>query len=86
MYAENNGVKIWYEVHGRGEPTLIFIQGFQIVHSEQYKRSFVPFLSRHMRVVTMDSRGSGKSDQSSKPAQQSDQSRKGKNRGVAGCQ
>jgi pimeloyl-ACP methyl ester carboxylesterase/predicted glycosyltransferase len=63
MYAENNGVKIWYEVHGHGEPTLFIIPGFQIEHSEQYKRTFVPFLSRHMRVVTVDLRGSGKSDQ-----------------------
>jgi pimeloyl-ACP methyl ester carboxylesterase len=62
MYAENNGVKIWYEIHGQGEPTLIMVPGFQIVHSESYKRFYVPFLSRHMRVVTLDLRGSGKSD------------------------
>ena len=62
MYAENDGVKIWYEVHGKGEPTLVMVPGFQIVHSESYKRSYVPFLSRHMRVVTLDLRGSGKSD------------------------
>ncbi len=62
MYTENNGVKVWYEIHGQGEPTLIMIPGFQIVHSEMFKRTFVPFLSRHMRVVTLDMRGSGKSD------------------------
>jgi pimeloyl-ACP methyl ester carboxylesterase/predicted glycosyltransferase len=62
MYAENKGVKIWYEIHGQGEPTLIMVPGFQIVHSEYYKRFCVPFLSRHMRVVTLDLRGSGKSD------------------------
>jgi len=62
MYAENNGVKIWYEVHGQGEPTLVMVHGFQITHSEAFKRSFVPFLSRHMRVVTLDLRGNGKSD------------------------
>ena len=62
MYTENNGVKIWYEIHGQGEPTLVMIPGFQIVHSEIFKRAFVPFLSRHMRVVTLDVRGSGKSD------------------------
>jgi pimeloyl-ACP methyl ester carboxylesterase len=62
MYAENNGVKIWYEIHGKGEPTLIMVPGFQIVHSETFKRTYVPHLSRHMRVVTLDLRGSGKSD------------------------
>ena len=62
MYAENNGVNIWYEIHGQGEPTLIMVPGFQIVHSAYYKLFCVPFLSRHMRVVTLDLRGSGKSD------------------------
>jgi len=62
MYANNKGVKIWYEIHGRGEPTLIMVPGFQIMHSESYKRYNTPFLSRHMRVVTVDLRGSGKSD------------------------
>ncbi|MFH1294061.1 MAG: alpha/beta fold hydrolase [Pseudomonadota bacterium] len=66
MYAENNGVKIWYEVHGQGKPTLVLIPGFQIVHSEVFKRTFVPFLSRHMRIVTIDLRGSGKSDKPDK--------------------
>ena len=63
MYAENNGVKIWYEVHGKGEPTLVMVPGFQIAHSDTFKRTFVPYLSRHMRVVTLDLRGSGRSDQ-----------------------
>ena len=58
----NKGVKIWYEIHGQGEPTLIMVPGFQIIHSEYFKRFYVPFLSRHLRVVTLDLRGSGKSD------------------------
>ena len=36
MYADNNGVKIWYEIHGQGDPTLIMVPGFQIVHSDSY--------------------------------------------------
>ena len=62
MYADSNGVRIWYEIHGEGEPALVMVPGFQIVHSEYYKRFYVPFLSRHLRVVTLDLRGSGKSD------------------------
>jgi pimeloyl-ACP methyl ester carboxylesterase/UDP:flavonoid glycosyltransferase YjiC (YdhE family) len=61
MYAENNGVKIWYEVHGGGEPTLVMVHGLQLQHSEFLKRTYVPFLSRHMRVVTLDLRGNGRS-------------------------
>jgi pimeloyl-ACP methyl ester carboxylesterase/predicted glycosyltransferase len=62
MYAQNDRVKIWYEIHGKGEPTLVLVPGFQIVHSETFKRTYVPHLSRHMRVVTLDLRGNGKSD------------------------
>ena len=62
MYADSKGVKIWYEIHGQGEPTLVMVPGFQIVHSEFFKRYYVPHLSRHMRLVTLDLRGSGKSD------------------------
>ena len=61
MYTENNGVKIWYEVHGEGKPTLVMVHGFQIAYSELFKRAYVPFLSRHMRVVTLDLRGNGRS-------------------------
>ena len=62
MYAENNGVKIWYEIHGEGKRTLVMVHGFQIGYSEFFKRAYVPFLSRHMRVVTLDLRGNGRSD------------------------
>jgi pimeloyl-ACP methyl ester carboxylesterase/predicted glycosyltransferase len=62
MYADSKGVKIWYEIHGQGDPTLVMVPGFQIVHSESFKRNYVPHLSRHMRLVTLDLRGSGKSD------------------------
>jgi pimeloyl-ACP methyl ester carboxylesterase/UDP:flavonoid glycosyltransferase YjiC (YdhE family) len=62
MHTQNNNIKIWYEVHGQGEPTIVMVPGFQIIHSAAFKRSYVPFLSRHMRVVTFDLRGSGQSD------------------------
>ncbi len=62
MYAENNGVKIWYEIHGEGTRTLVMVHGFQVAPSEFFKRALVPFLSRHMRVVTLDLRGNGRSD------------------------
>jgi pimeloyl-ACP methyl ester carboxylesterase/UDP:flavonoid glycosyltransferase YjiC (YdhE family) len=63
MYAENNGVKIWYEEHGQGDLTLVMVHGFQITHSGCFDRTYVPHLSRHMRVITLDLRGNGKSDQ-----------------------
>jgi len=42
MYADNNGVKIWFEIHGQGEPALIMVPGLQISHSEHFKQAFVP--------------------------------------------
>jgi pimeloyl-ACP methyl ester carboxylesterase/UDP:flavonoid glycosyltransferase YjiC (YdhE family) len=65
MYAENSGVKIWYDIHGQGEPTLVMVHGFQIAHSEFFKRTYAPFLSRHLQVVTLDLRGNGRSDRPS---------------------
>ena len=62
MYAVNNGVRIWYEIHGQGDPTMVMVHGFQIAHSEGFKRTYVPYFSRHMRVLTLDLRGNGKSD------------------------
>jgi pimeloyl-ACP methyl ester carboxylesterase len=62
MFASNKGVKIFYEIHGHGEMTMVMVPGFQIVHSEFFKRYYVPYLSRYMRVVTLDLRGSGQSD------------------------
>ena len=62
MYADSKGVKIFYEIHGQGDLTLVMVPGFQIAHSEFFKKYYVPFLSRYMRVVTLDLRGSGQSD------------------------
>ncbi len=60
-FVSNDGVNIYYEVHGTGAPTLLLLPTYQIVHSRAYKMQ-VPFLADHYRVITFDSRGSGKSD------------------------
>jgi pimeloyl-ACP methyl ester carboxylesterase len=60
-YAERDGVKIFYEVFGEGEPTLVLLPTWSIVHSRHWKAQ-VPYLSRHFRVVTFDGRGNGRSD------------------------
>jgi pimeloyl-ACP methyl ester carboxylesterase/predicted glycosyltransferase len=60
-YAERDGVKIGYEVHGDGASTIVLVPPWAIVHSRVWKMQ-VPYLSRHHRVVTYDPRGNGRSD------------------------
>jgi pimeloyl-ACP methyl ester carboxylesterase/UDP:flavonoid glycosyltransferase YjiC (YdhE family) len=60
-YAVNDGVRIYYEVHGSGDTTILLLPTWSIVDSGVWKMQ-VPYLSRHFRVVTYDPRGNGRSD------------------------
>jgi pimeloyl-ACP methyl ester carboxylesterase len=60
-YVELDGVKVHFEVFGIGEPTLVFLPTWEIVHSRAWKCQ-VPYFARHGRVLTFDRRGSGRSD------------------------
>ena len=60
-YIERDGVKVFYEVFGQGEPTVLLLPTWSIVHSRVWKLQ-VPYLARHYRVVTFDGRGNGRSD------------------------
>ncbi len=59
--VDRQGVKIAYEVVGRGEPALLLIPFAPIAHARTWK-GLVPFLSRRNTVVTVDGRGNGRSD------------------------
>ena len=60
-FADSDGVRIGYEVFGDGPETVLFLPTWSIVHSRLWKGQ-VPYLARHMRVVTFDGRGNGRSD------------------------
>jgi pimeloyl-ACP methyl ester carboxylesterase len=60
-YVERDGVKIYYEVYGSGEPTVLLLPTWSIIHSRHWKMQ-IPYLARHCRVVTFDGRGNGRSD------------------------
>ncbi|MBV8988314.1 MAG: alpha/beta hydrolase, partial [Solirubrobacterales bacterium] len=60
-YAERDGVRVFYEVYGSGEPTILLLPTWSIIHSRFWKAQ-IPYLARHFRVVTFDGRGNGRSD------------------------
>ena len=52
-YVERDGVKVFYEVFGSGQPTVLLLPAWSIVYSRIWKLQ-VPYLARHYRVVTFD--------------------------------
>ncbi|MFX0034167.1 MAG: alpha/beta fold hydrolase [Candidatus Hermodarchaeota archaeon] len=58
FYANINGIKVCYEIHGKGYP-ITLIHGFGS-RKEGYKCQ-VPVLSKEFKVITFDNRGAGKS-------------------------
>jgi len=62
-FVERGDVRIFYEVFGTGEPTVLLLPTWSILHSRLWKAQ-VPYLARHCRVITFDGRGNG---QSSRP-------------------
>src|SRR5580700_12269594 len=56
-----DGVRVHYEVYGDGQPTILLLPTWSVVHSRMWKMQ-IPYLSRHARVVTFDGRGNGLSD------------------------
>ena len=66
-YVDRDGVRIAFEVYGSGEPTVLLMPTWSIVHSRQWKMQ-IPYLARHCRVVTFDGRGNGRSDRPERPA------------------
>jgi pimeloyl-ACP methyl ester carboxylesterase/predicted glycosyltransferase len=66
-YIERDGIKIFYEVYGDGPETVLLLPTWSIIHSRFWKMQ-IPYLSRHLRVVTFDGRGNGRSDRPIDPA------------------
>ena len=60
-FIERDGVKVGYEVFGAGEPTILLLTSWAIVHARQWKAQ-VPYLARRFRVITVEGRGNGRAD------------------------
>ncbi|MGH2985308.1 MAG: alpha/beta fold hydrolase [Solirubrobacterales bacterium] len=65
-YVERDGVRSFYEVYGDGEPTILLLPTWSIIHSRCWKMQ-IPFLARRARVVVFDGRGNGRSDRPPDP-------------------
>ncbi len=65
-YVERSGVKIHYEVHGTGGPTILLLPTWTIVHKLFWKMQLA-YLARHFRVVLYDGPGNGQSDRPTEP-------------------
>jgi pimeloyl-ACP methyl ester carboxylesterase len=70
-YVERDGVRVFYEAYGEGEPAIFFLPTWAIAHSRLWKGQ-VPYFSRHTRVLTLDPRGNGRSDRPTDPAAHGD--------------
>jgi pimeloyl-ACP methyl ester carboxylesterase len=57
-YVQSDGVRVYCEAYGTGEPTILFLPTWEIVHSRAWKFQ-IPYFARHGRVVTFDRRGNG---------------------------
>jgi pimeloyl-ACP methyl ester carboxylesterase len=60
-FVERDGIRVFYEVYGAGEPTILLLPTWSIIHSRHWKMQ-IPYLARYFRVVTFDGRGNGRSD------------------------
>jgi pimeloyl-ACP methyl ester carboxylesterase len=66
-HVEREGVRLGYEMFGAGDPVILLMPTWTIVHSRFWKMQ-VPYLSRHYRVITYDGPGNGGSDRTTDPA------------------
>jgi pimeloyl-ACP methyl ester carboxylesterase/predicted glycosyltransferase len=65
-YVERDGVRVYWERYGDGDPTILLLPSWMLVHSRIWKAQ-VAYLARHFRVVTFDPRGNGRSDRPQDP-------------------
>jgi pimeloyl-ACP methyl ester carboxylesterase len=73
-YVENDGVRIHYQVEGKGLPLFLHM-GFSVDLTGWYEWGYVDALKDDYRVILIDPRGHGKSDKPHDPAASSRPSR-----------
>ena len=71
--VERDGLKLGFEVFGHGDPTILLLPTWTIIHSRFWKMQ-IPYLSRYYRVISYDGPGNGRSDRVTDPARYSAES------------
>jgi pimeloyl-ACP methyl ester carboxylesterase len=65
-FADNNGVRIHYEIEGKG-PQLLLVHGLFDNLERWYESGYVNYLKKDYQLVLMDMRGHGTSDKPHNP-------------------
>jgi 3-oxoadipate enol-lactonase len=63
-FSDVNGIKIYYEIHGKGEPVIFGNGVFSNTKGWVYQ---VPIFSKEYQVILYDMRGQGQSDKPDEP-------------------
>ena len=66
-YFDSNGVQIYFEEHGKGEP-VVLVHGFASRADHNWGVEWFSALAEHYRVIALDCRGHGKSGKPHDPA------------------
>src|ERR671936_1313890 len=66
-FIERDGVRVYWELMGDGEQTVLFLPTWSLFHSRHWKMQ-LPYFARHFRVLTFDGRGNGRSHRPPDPA------------------
>ena len=65
--VDRDGVSVHWESYGSGQPAILFVPPWSIVHSRCWKQQIADFARRN-QVLTFDPRGNGRSSRPKDPA------------------
>jgi pimeloyl-ACP methyl ester carboxylesterase len=71
-FVVGDSSRVGFEVYGTGDPPIMFVPPWSIVHSRIWKAQIPDFARRH-RVITWDARGNGRSDRPRDPSAHTDE-------------